>query len=92
MTRSADHPRSSLRLLFAVPAALAGYHVVLALSQIGVPSTGWREVFACLGAVSVGGTAWARLTDPRRARPFDRAEQSGAILSQFSTAAATTRR
>ncbi|MGY4298789.1 hypothetical protein ACVWXN_006884 [Bradyrhizobium sp. i1.4.4] len=47
---------------FAVPAAIAGYHVVFALSQIGVPSLAWREAFACGGAVCIGGTAWTRLT------------------------------
>jgi hypothetical protein len=31
---------------FALPAAVAGYHVVFALPQIGVPSLAWREVFA----------------------------------------------
>ena len=28
---------------FAVPAAVAGYHLVFALSQIGVPSPAWRR-------------------------------------------------
>jgi intracellular septation protein A len=46
---------------FAVPAAVAGYHVVLVMSQIGMPSPAWREVFACLGALFIGGTAWTRL-------------------------------
>lgn len=48
--------------VFALPAAFAGYHVALAMAQIGVPSLAWREVFACLGAVFIGGTAWTRLT------------------------------
>lgn len=54
-------------LLFAVPAARAGYDVTLALSHIGIPSEWWRESFAMLGAVAVGNTAWARMskqTDP----------------------------
>lgn len=58
---------------FAVPAAIAGYHVVFGLSQIGVPSLAWREVFASLGAVCIGGTAWTRSTvfaeTRRRSRP-----------------------
>ena len=33
-----------------------------ALSQIGVPSLVWREVFAWIGALFIGGTAWARMT------------------------------
>ncbi|MBR1160600.1 hypothetical protein [Bradyrhizobium elkanii] len=56
---------------FAVPAAVAGYHVVFAVSQIGMPSLAWREIFACLGAVFVGGTAWTRLTVFAEPRPFE---------------------
>jgi len=48
--------------MFALPATLAGYHVSLAVAQIGVPSLAWQEIFACLGAVFIGGTAWTRLT------------------------------
>jgi len=54
--------RAVVAALFALPAAFAGYHVVLAVAQLGVPSPVWREVFACLGAVFIGGTAWTRLT------------------------------
>jgi hypothetical protein len=54
--------RAVIAALFALPAAFAGYHVVLEMAQIGVPSLAWREVFACLGAVFIGGTAWTRLT------------------------------
>jgi hypothetical protein len=54
--------RIAIAAAFAVPAAIAGYYVIFALSQIGVPSMAWREAFACLGAVCIGGTAWTRLT------------------------------
>jgi hypothetical protein len=54
--------RAVVAALFALPATLAGYHVSLAMAQIGVPSLAWQEVFACLGAVFIGGTAWTRLT------------------------------
>ena len=54
--------RAAIAAVFAIPAAVAGYHVVPVMSQIGVPSMAWREVFACLGAVFIGGTAWTRLT------------------------------
>ncbi|WP_312017178.1 hypothetical protein [Bradyrhizobium jicamae] len=56
---------------FAVPAAVAGYQVVFALSRIGVPSPARREVFACLGAVCVGVTAWMRLTVFAETRPLE---------------------
>jgi len=54
-------------LLFAVPAARAGYDVTLALAHIGISQEWWRESFAVFGAIAVGSTTWARLstqTDP----------------------------
>jgi len=57
--------------VFALPATFAGYHVALAMAQIGVPSLAWQEVFACLGAVFVGGTAWTRLTVSTEPRPVE---------------------
>ena len=53
--------RVVIAILFATPAAIAGYHATLALAQIGVPSASWREVFAIVGAIVVGGTAFVRL-------------------------------
>jgi hypothetical protein len=44
-------------LLFAVPAARAGYDVTLALAHFGIPQESWREAFAAVGAMIVGGTA-----------------------------------
>jgi hypothetical protein len=63
--------RAGIAAVFAVPAAIAGYHVVFAMSQLGMPSLAWREVFACLGAVFVGGTAWTRLAVFAEPRPFE---------------------
>jgi hypothetical protein len=54
--------RAVISGLFTLPAAIAGYHVALALAKIGVPSLAWQQVFACLGAIVVAGTAWTRLT------------------------------
>jgi hypothetical protein len=58
------HPilRVSVAAAFAIPAAVAGYHAVLGPSQIGIPSLIWGEIFAWIGALLVGGTAWARTT------------------------------
>ena len=59
--------RLVIGLLFVVPAAYAGYDVTRALSHLGIPEEWWREFFAVLGAIAVGGTAWANvsmLTDP----------------------------
>lgn len=54
--------RAAIALLFATPAAVAGYHAALAVAHIGVSSQGWREAFAIIGAILVGGTAWGRMT------------------------------
>jgi len=39
--------RLVIGLLFAVPAAPAGYSVTLALAHLGIPSEWWREAFVC---------------------------------------------
>ena len=70
MTRSVII-RAIIAALFAVPATLAGYQVVFVMSQIGVPSLAWREIFACLGAIFIGGAAWTRLTIFTEGRPLD---------------------
>ena len=44
---------------FPIVAAIAGYHAVLGLLQIGVSSLVWREVFAWTGVLFIGGAAWA---------------------------------
>jgi MFS family permease len=53
--------RTMTAATFAVPAAVAGYHLLLGLSALGMPSDTWRQVFAITGAVAVGSTAWKRL-------------------------------
>lgn len=63
--------RIAIATAFAIPAAVAGYHVVFALSKIGVPSLAWREVFACLGAVCIGVTSWTRSIVLAETRPFE---------------------
>jgi hypothetical protein len=60
--------RAVVAAAFIVPAGIAGYHLVLGMSQIGVPSLVWRETFAWIGAVRVGMTAWARISASRKAR------------------------
>ena len=54
--------RVLIGLLYAVPAGIAGYHASLGLAEIGVPSEGWREAFAIVGAVLVSTTAFTRMT------------------------------
>jgi hypothetical protein len=54
--------RLIIGLLFAVPAARAGYDVTLALANLGFPEEWWRQSFAVLGAIAVGGGAWAQVS------------------------------
>jgi hypothetical protein len=54
--------RLVIGLLFALPAARAGYDATLGLAHIGAPPGWWREVFAIFGAITVGCTAWVRLS------------------------------
>ena len=44
--------RAAIALLYAAPAAIAGYHAALGLALIAIPSTAWREAFAVFGAMS----------------------------------------
>ena len=54
-------------LLFAIPAAVAGYSVVHGLSGVGVASETWRQIFGAFGAAIAGSTALARLAHSGRA-------------------------
>ncbi len=56
--------RGAVALLFAVPAAIAGYHAAHGLAGLAMPSEGWRQAFAIFGALVVGATALARLVLP----------------------------
>jgi hypothetical protein len=68
--------RAVIAAAFAIPAGIAGYHVVFVISQIGMPSLAWRETFACLGALAIGGTAWTRLAVFAEPRPL----QTGGVV------------
>jgi hypothetical protein len=53
--------RTSIALLFAVPAAWVGYMLTLGLAQLGVASLAWQQAFALFGSMVVGATAWERM-------------------------------
>jgi len=53
--------RAALALLFAIPAAAAGYHAARGLAHIVVPAEAWRETIAVAGAVIVATTAFMRM-------------------------------
>jgi hypothetical protein len=68
--------RLVIGLLFAIPATRAGYSVTLAIAHLGISSEWWRESFAVLGAITVGGIAWANVS-----MQIDPARGPGAALS-----------
>jgi hypothetical protein len=53
--------RAVIALLFASPAAVAGYQAVLGISTLLVPSEAWRHVFAAIGGLVVGVSAAVQL-------------------------------
>ena len=72
-----------LVLLFAAPAAWAGYSLVLQLSELGVPSPVWRHMFAVIGAAVIGCTAVARLAAlPPEPRSVQKRPASSLALSR----------
>lgn len=54
--------RVAIIFLFAAPAAIAGYHAIRGLARFSASSEPWQDVFAMVGAITVGATAWARMT------------------------------
>ena len=61
--------RGMVASVFAIPAAVAGYHLIYDLSQFGAPSLLWRGIYACIGAVFIAATAWTRITILAPPRP-----------------------
>ncbi len=54
--------RLGLGLMFAIPAAIAGYHAVHGITGMGVESEAWRHALGLVGALFIGGSAWLRLS------------------------------
>ena len=54
--------RAIIGLLYAAPAAVAGYQVSFALAGIGMSTDGWQTAFAVVGAILSGVTAFSRMT------------------------------
>lgn len=53
--------RVVIALVFAAPAALAGYSATSMLFGLTSTSEGWRDAFSILGAIAIGTIAWQRL-------------------------------
>ena len=53
--------RLAIGALYALPAGLAGFHAVKGLSEAGGAGETWTLIFASIGAIIVGATAWVRI-------------------------------
>jgi hypothetical protein len=60
--------RLGVALVFAAPAAVAGYALVHGITKEAVPSEVWRQIFCIVGAIFVGVSALMRLAAPLDAR------------------------
>lgn len=65
--------RSAVALVYAGPAALAGYHAVHGLSTISGAEEAWSQAFSVLGATVIAGVAWSRMS---ALRPYGKTETS----------------
>ncbi len=61
--------RLIVALVFAAPAAMAGYALVHGVTKEAVPSEIWQQIFCIIGAIFVGVSALMRLAAPLDARP-----------------------
>ena len=53
--------RFLIALAFVAPAGVAGFHATLGITRLLMPSEAWQVVFAIIGAVAVGITAFLRV-------------------------------
>lgn len=54
--------RAVIAILFAAPAALAGYHAVHGMTGIGDTTEIWRQAFGLVAAAIIGFVAWSRVS------------------------------
>ena len=52
----------AVTLAFVAPAAIAGFHATHGIVKHLMPSESWQTIFAVIGAVAVGITAFVRVT------------------------------
>ena len=61
--------RLIVALVFAAPAAVAGYALVHGVTREAVPSEVWRQIFCIIGGGFVGVSALVRLAPPVNGQP-----------------------
>ena len=60
--------RLTIGIVFAAPAAVAGYHAVHGIAKHAMPSETWQFIFSAVGAIAIGATAWIRIAGAEPAR------------------------
>jgi hypothetical protein len=58
--------RLAIALMFATPAAIAGYALLHGITREAIPSEIWRQIFCLVGGIFVGLSALSKLTNPSR--------------------------
>lgn len=53
--------RACIALVFAIPAAVAGYYATLGIAHNCIPAGALSQILAFVGAALVGSTAWSRM-------------------------------
>lgn len=61
-----DLTRAAIGVVFAAPAAVAGYHAVHGIAAASMPPSAWQLVVSLLGAVIIAAASWTQWS---RARP-----------------------
>ncbi|OAN70148.1 hypothetical protein A8B78_20980 [Jannaschia sp. EhC01] len=64
--------RMVIGLIYAVPAGIAGFHAAKGLASFGGTGNLTITLLSWLGALIIGGTAWARMFCRSEVDPFDR--------------------
>ncbi|WP_430244302.1 hypothetical protein [Neorhizobium sp. DAR64861/K0K2] len=60
--------RLAIALMFATPAAIAGYALLHGITREAIPSEIWRQIICGVGGISVGLSALAKLANPTHLR------------------------
>lgn len=63
--------RMLIALAFVAPASVAGFHATLGIVKHMMPSETWQIVFAVIGAIAVGVTAFLRVAGMAATEPAD---------------------
>lgn len=58
--------RFAIALIFAIPAAIAGYALLHGITREAIPFEIWRQIFCVIGGIFVGLSALSKLANPSR--------------------------